>query len=70
MKEKMTLEQGFSRLEEITAEMEKGGVSLEKMFELYKEGMEIVKVCGEKIDTVEKEIIVLNKNENGEAYEL
>ena len=68
MEENIKLEKGFARLEEITSELERGGLPLEKMYELYKEGMELVKKCGNVIDTVEKDILIIN--ENGECGKL
>ncbi len=56
----MTLEEGFSRLEEITSKMENGELTLDEMYSLYKEGIDIVKLCGKKIDTVEKNIQILD----------
>ena len=40
--------------------MRKDDISLEKRFQLYKEGMNLVKLCGEKIDVVEKELLIVN----------
>ncbi len=63
----MTLEQGLEKLEELTAKMESGELTLEEMYNLYKEGIDIVKECGKKIDTVEKNMIMINSD--GECRE-
>ncbi len=55
-----TLEQNFKRLEELTAKMEGGELSLEQMYALYKEGIDLVSECGKKIDTVEKNMKLIN----------
>ena len=55
-----TLEQNLERLEELTGEMESGDIPLEKMYTLYKEGIDLVKECNKKIDTVEKKIKLIN----------
>ena len=55
-----TLEENLERLEELTAEMESGEIPLEKMYTLYKEGIDLVKDCNKKIDTVEKKIKLIN----------
>lgn len=67
MSEEKTLEQAFGQLEELTAKMEKDGLSLEEMFNLYKEGLDLVEQCNKKIEKVETEIKVLNAA--GEADE-
>ena len=58
--EEKTLEQLFSELEEES--------SLEKSFQLYHRGMDMLKACSDRIDRVEKQIQVLD--EKGEAHEL
>lgn len=63
MKEELSIEQAFEELNSIMATMEADSVSLEKSFELYKRGMELVSMCNSKLDMVEKKIIVLEGNE-------
>ena len=46
--------------------LEEGGISLEESFKLYKKGMELIKACDEKIDRVEKQILILEE-ENGDG---
>lgn len=62
-----TLEAVFEQLDEIVAKLETEGASLEESFQLYHKGMDLLKVCNEKIDTVEKKMMVLD--ENGEQHE-
>lgn len=63
MKEELSIEQAFEELNSIMETMEADSVSLEKSFELYKRGMELVSMCNNKLDMVEKKIIVLEGNE-------
>lgn len=63
MKEELSIEQAFEELNSIMDTMEADSVSLEKSFELYKRGMELVSMCNSKLDMVEKKIIVLEGNE-------
>ena len=58
--EELTLEEGFKKLDEITARMEDSNLTLDERFALYKEGVKLVKYCSEKIDTVEKELKLVN----------
>ena len=62
-----SLETVFEQLDEIVAKLETEGASLEESFQLYHKGMDLLKVCNEKIDTVEKKMMVLD--ENGEQHE-
>ena len=47
--------------------MEQEDISLEESFQIYKEGMELLKKCNQAIDKVEKQVLVLN--EDGESNE-
>ena len=62
-----TLEEIFKEMEGLLEALESSEISLEDSFEKYKEGMELLKAAGEKIDTVEKAMLVLN--DQGEADE-
>lgn len=54
-----TIEQTFEELDQLMEKLESSETSLEDAFACYEQGMKLVKACGEKIDKVEKQIIVL-----------
>ena len=58
-----SLEESFVRLDEILEKMEAEEVSLEDSFQLYQEGMKLVKQCNQSIDKVEKELIVISEEQ-------
>lgn len=58
--ETQTLEEVFRQLDTVMEDMEKEDISLEESFRLYGEGMKMLKVCNEKIDTVEKKMLILD----------
>ena len=62
-----SLETVFEQLDEIVEQLEAEDVSLEESFGLYHKGMDLLKVCNEKIDTIEKKMMMLD--ENGEEHE-
>ena len=62
-----TLEEIFGEMEGLLEALESREISLEDSYEKYKEGMALLKAAGEKIDTVEKAMLVLN--DQGEADE-
>ncbi|MDD6066176.1 MAG: exodeoxyribonuclease VII small subunit [Firmicutes bacterium] len=66
-KKEITLEEAFLRLDEIIGKLENRDTTLEDSFAGYQEGMELLKICNQRIDTVEKKILALN--EDGETYE-
>lgn len=67
-KEKITIEEGFGKLEEIINQMEQEEVSLEDSFELYNQGIKLVKECNEKIDLVEKQIKIIEGSDNSGEF--
>ena len=64
--EEESLEALFASLEEIIQHLEQDDNSLEASFSLYQKGMELLKKCSSKIDTVEKQVQILD--EYGESH--
>lgn len=62
-----SLEELFAGLEGVIEAMEQPEVPLEKAFELYHKGMDMLKSCNDKIDKIEKKMLVLD--DEGELYE-
>ena len=53
-KQELSLEEAFARLDELVEKLDDRDVPLEESFQIYKEGMDLLKSCNEKIDKVEK----------------
>ena len=62
-----SLETVFEQLDEIVEQLEAEDVSLEESFGLYHKGMDLLRVCNDKSDTIEKKMMMLD--ETGEAHE-
>lgn len=62
--EKLSLEEALGKLDETISRLLSDEVSLEESFELYKTGMDYVKICSETIDMVEKKVLMLNQEGN------
>jgi len=62
-----TLEAVFEEIDKIVGKLEGEDVSLEESFQLYHQGMDMLKICNDKIDTIEKKMMVLD--ENGDQHE-
>ena len=58
---KRTLEELFRELEGITSELEAQELPLEEAFAKYRKGMELLKECNSAVDTVEKELQILEE---------
>ena len=61
------LEDLFERLESVITDLEGENVTLEESFQLYDQGMKLLKKCSETIDEVEKKVMILD--EDGDAHE-
>lgn len=57
-----TLEENFTKLEKMIARMENKEIGLEESFQLYEEGMKLLKQCNDQIDRVEKKVQILKQN--------
>ena len=56
MAEEFSFEEGLNRLEEIVQTLEAGGLSLEEAIALFEEGMQLAKICSQRLDTAELKI--------------
>lgn len=64
----LTLEESFVRLDELVEKLEDRDVPLEESFRIYKEGMDLLKKCSEKIDLVEKKMQQINADGQLEEF--
>lgn len=52
----ISFEEAMKQLEEIVLQLEQGDVPLEKAIELFQEGMQLSRFCGQKLEQVERKI--------------
>ena len=60
--QKKTLEEAFAELDILADKLEDRETSLEDSFTLYKKGMELLKYCNDRLDTVEKKMLQMNED--------
>jgi len=60
-----SFEQAIDKLEQIVALLESGDVPLEQAIELFQEGMQLSRLCGQKLEQVERKIEILMEEEGG-----
>ena len=58
----LTLEEALEKLEETIEKLQAEDITLEDSFKEYKQGMEILKYCSDKIDRVEKKVLKIEGN--------
>ena len=56
------IEEVFQELDTIAEKLESGEISLEDSFRLYKKGMELLKYCSDRLDTVEKKMLQMDED--------
>ena len=60
--EAKTIEEDFQELDNLAVKLEDSETSLEDSFRFYKEGMELLKYCSDKLDTVEKKMLQMDED--------
>lgn len=68
-KNECSLEENFKGLEEILDRLESDDISLEDAFRAYSSGMELLKLCNDQIDRVEKQVLKLTEEGQMEVFE-
>lgn len=66
-KKELNVEAAFELMEEKVKKLEDREITLEESFQLYQEGMELLKYCSDKIDQVEKKVMEIGQD--GELHE-
>ena len=60
-KKELTIEEGFENLNDILKQMDDKNVPLEKSFELYNQGINMVKDLIERLAAVEGKLTIINE---------
>ena len=66
-KKTITFEAAMERLEEITRILESGAEGLDESLKLYEEGVSLIRLCIQKLETAEQSVKVLQMREDGIA---
>ncbi len=64
-----SLEELFSELDEILAALDDPEISLEDSFALYEKGMKKVRQCNERLDMVEKKMMMIAQDGSEVPFE-
>src|SRR6202048_3490662 len=63
----LNFETAMDRLEKIVEQMESGQLPLEDLIVRYEEGMNLVKICQERLNSAEQKIEIIARNSAGKA---
>ncbi|MCR4922547.1 MAG: exodeoxyribonuclease VII small subunit [Lachnospiraceae bacterium] len=64
----MAIEDIFSEIDGILTRLDGSDVPLDESFDLYKKGMELLKKCNDKLDFVEKQVLIINEEGNLDEF--
>lgn len=64
-KQEITFEEAMENLEKIVGQLEEGDVPLEEAISIYKQGMDLSRICHTKLKTVEEQLTQILR-EDGE----
>lgn len=59
-------EESLKKLEKIVEDLEKGDLSLDEALKKYQEGIELSRLCSQRLESAKKKIDILVKNKKGE----
>jgi exodeoxyribonuclease VII small subunit len=59
-------EEALKKLEKIVGDLENGDLSLDEALKKYQEGIELSRLCNQRLENARKKIDVLAKNKKGE----
>lgn len=62
-KKEFNVDQGFEQLDQILGKLENDDIKLSDAVKLYSEGVGVIKKCKDSLDQVEKELIILDEDE-------
>ncbi len=66
MAHRQSFEEGIKRVENIIEALQSGEVSLEESIKLYRDGVEILDYCSNKLNDAERQVKILQKSTEGQ----
>ena len=65
----INFEEAMARLEKITQELSREGITLEESLSLYEEGVALARECNQRLEDTERRIKILQVSDSGEITE-
>lgn len=59
-------EEAIKKLEKIVGDLEGGELSLDEALKKYQEGIELSRICAQRLEQAKKKIDILTKNKKGD----
>lgn len=68
--QKLSFEEAMNKLEQIVDKLEEGDVPLEEAIGFYKEGMELSKLCHDKLKSVEEQLTQIITEDGRKSFSI
>ncbi len=65
MNKNIKFEEAIEKLDSIVSKLESGSASLDESLSLFEEGVGLIKLCSEKLDSAEQKVRILTEAEDG-----
>lgn len=65
MNKNIKFEEAIEKLDSIVSKLEAGSVALDESLTLFEEGVALIKLCNEKLDSAEQKVRILTEAEDG-----
>lgn len=65
MKNELGFEKALEKLEAIVSKLEMGDIALDESLALFEEGVSLIKICNEKLESAEQKVRILTEGEDG-----
>lgn len=70
-KDEITFEEGIEKLEAIVEKLEEGDVPIEKAINYYQDGMNLSKLCNDKLKSVQEKMAkIMNEQDEFEPFDI
>ena len=65
MDKKLGFEAAIEKLNDILLKLESGSLALDESLALFEEGVSLIKLCNEKLDSAEQKVRILTESNDG-----
>ena len=70
MKEQLCFEEAIEKLNTIISKLESGAAKLDESLALFEEGVSLIKLCNEKLDSAEQKVRILTEKPDGTVTDM
>ena len=65
MNKNIKFEEAIEKLDSIVSKLESGSVSLDESLSLFEEGVGLIKLCNQKLESAEQKVRILTESSDG-----